>query len=147
MAGSKSNVVWIVAVIIALTAAGTWLGIRWLRGAVTGMVEAGRQENEAGNRLGQTVTQSICLDTAFARHARTTRRSIGQQISETVFLESCLHASAPSGICDSIPATDNLKGIMKFSAWSIAQCRARGLTDRNCPRLLQAVSNECRRRT
>jgi uncharacterized membrane protein len=89
----------------------------------------------------------VCLDTAFARHARNASRSMGQQISETIFLESCLRASTPSGICDTIPSADNLKGILKFQAWSIEQCRARGLADRNCPRLLQAVSNECRRRT
>ena len=144
---SKSNVVLIVVVIVALMAAGTWIGVRWAEGAFTGMMTEGRQEFDAGTQLGQAITENMCLDTAFARHARTTNRSMGRQISETIFLQSCLRASTPSGICDSIPPTDNLKGLMRFSSWSIEQCHARGLTDGSCPRLLQTVSNECRRRT
>ena len=144
---SKSNVVMIVLVIVALMAAGTWIGVRWLRGAFTGMVAEGRQEYDAGTQLGQSITDGMCVDTAFARHGRTTNRSMGRQITETIFLESCLRASTPSGICDTVPATDNLKDIMRFSAWSVKQCQARGITDRSCPRLLQAVSNECRRRS
>ena len=144
---AKSKVLLIVVVIVALMAAGTWIGVRWAKGAFTGMMAAGRQEYDAGTQLGQSITENMCLDTAFVRHAQTTNRSMGRQISETIFLQSCLRASTPSAICDSIPATDNLKGLMRFSSWSVEQCRARGLTDGGCPRLLQAVSNECRRRT
>jgi hypothetical protein len=144
---SKSNVLMIVLVIVALMAAGSWIGWHWLQRAATGMVEESRQEYDAGTRLGRSVTESMCVDTAFAQHARTTNRSMARQISENVFLESCLRASTPTAMCDTIPATDSFKGIMKFSMWSVEQCRLRGVGDRGCSRLLQVVSTECGRRT
>jgi hypothetical protein len=144
---SKTNVVMIVLVIVALMAAGTVIGWRWLQRAATGMVQESRQEYDAGTTLGQSVTENMCVDTAFAQHARTTNRSMARQISENIFLESCLRASTPSGMCDTIPTTDSFKALMKFSMWSVEQCRLRGLSDRGCPRLLQVVSSECGRRT
>ncbi len=93
------------------------------------------------------LTATACLDTAFARHARVPSGSMSQQITEGVFLEGCLHTGTPDSLCATIPPTGNLTEMMRFSVWSVEQCRARGLTDRNCPRLLQAVANHCRRGT
>ncbi|PYP09370.1 MAG: hypothetical protein DMD59_09045 [Gemmatimonadetes bacterium] len=146
MAGSKSRVWLIVGMIVTLAAAGSWAGYRWLQGAVAGLMVEGRKRYEEGTRLGSSLTATGCLDTAFARHARAPTASMSGQINEGVFLEACLRVSTPSGVCDSIPPTDNLKEIMRFSVWSVQQCRARGLEDRSCPRLLQAVANDCRRR-
>ncbi len=146
MAGSKR--VWlIVGLSLGLVALGSWIGFRWLQRAFTGVLAEGRQYYEEGTRLGRSLTATACLDTAFARHARASSTSMGQQITENVFLEACLRTSTPNGLCDSVPATGNLKELLRFSAWSVAQCRARGLTDRSCPRLLQSVANDCRRRT
>jgi hypothetical protein len=146
MAASKR--VWlIVGVMLGLVALGSWLGFRWLQRAFTGVMAEGRQYYEEGTRLGRSLTATACVDTAFARHARASSVSMSEQITEGVFLEACLRTGAPDGLCDSIPAMGNLKEMVRFSAWSVEQCRARGLTDRNCPRLLQAVSNHCRRRT
>ncbi len=132
--------------IVTLAAAGSWAGYRWLQGAVAGVMVEGRRSYEEGTRLGSSLTANACLDTAFARHPRVPTGSMSGQISEGVFLDACLRASTPTGICDTIPPTDNLKEIVRFSAWSVEQCRARGLEDRGCPRLLQAVANDCRRR-
>ncbi len=123
MSGSKRNVWLIVGLIVVLVGVASWTGVRWLQRAFTGVMAEGRQNYEDGTRLGQSLTATACLDTAFARHARVT----------------------PDSLCASIPPTGNLTEMMRFSVWSVEQCRARGLTDRNCPRLLQAVSNHCRR--
>ena len=145
MAGSKR--VWlIVGLSLGLVALGSWIGFRWLQRAFTGVMAEGRQYYEEGTRLGRSLTATACLDTAFARHARAPSGSMGQQITEGVFLEGCLRTGTPDGLCDSIPPSGNLKQIMRFSVWSVEQCRAHGLTDRNCPRLLQPVANDCRRR-
>jgi hypothetical protein len=147
MSGSNRNVWLIVGVTLGLVALGSWIGFRWLQRAFTGVMAEGRQSYDEGTRLGRSLTATACLDTAFARHARAPSGSMGQQITEGVFLEGCLGTGTPDGLCDSIPPTGNLSQMMRFSVWSVEQCRVHGLTDRNCPRLLQAVSNHCRRKT
>jgi len=147
MAGSKRNVWLIVGLMLGLVALGSWIGVRWLQRAFTGVMAEGRQYYEEGTRLGRSLTATACLDTAFARHAHAASVSMSQQITEGVFLDGCLRTGAPDGLCDTIPATGNLTEMMRFSVWSVQQCRVRGFTDRNCPRLLQAVSNHCRRGT
>ncbi len=147
MSGSKRNVWLIVGLIVSLVGVASWIGVRWLQRAFTGVMAEGRQNYEDGTRLGQSLTATACLDTAFARHARASSVSMSQQITEGVFLEGCLHTGTPDSLCTSIPPTGNLTEMMRFSVWSLEQCRARGLSDRTCPRLLQAVSNHCRRGT
>ena len=145
MAGSKRNVWLIVGLIVGLVGVASWIGLQWLQRAFTGVMAQGRQNYEEGTRLGRSLTATACLDTAFVRHARVPSGSMSQQITEGVFLEGCLHTGTPDSLCASIPPTGNLTEMMRFSVWSVEQCRARGLTDRNCPRLFQAVSNHCRR--
>jgi len=144
MSGSKRNVWLIVGLVVGLVALGSWIGVRWIGRAFTGVLAETRQYYDEGTRLGRSLTATACLDTAFAHHARAPNGSMGQQITEGVFLEACLRTGAPDGLCDTIPPAGSLTEVMKFSVWSLQQCRARGLTDRNCPRLFQAVSNHCR---
>ena len=147
MSGSKRNVWLIVGLMLGLVALGSWIGWRWLQRAFTGVMAESRQNYEEGRLLGRSLTATACLDTAFARHARAPSGSMSQQITEGVFLEGCLRTGTPDALCDSVPPTGSLSQMMRFSVWSVEQCGARGLTDRNCPRLLQAVSNHCRRGT
>jgi len=143
MTGPK-NKLWLVVVMIALVVVGTWTGYRWLKGAFAGLVVDSRETYEQGRALGRTITADACLDTAFARHARLGSASFGRQVTEGVFLESCLRTSTPTAaVCESVPAADNISGMVRFSAWTIEECHRRGFNDRSCPRLLQSLNRYC----
>jgi hypothetical protein len=139
------NKLWLVGVMVVLIGVGTWLGYRWLRGAWGGFVVDSRETYEQGANLGRTLTATGCLDTAFVRHARLSRTSLSHQITENLFVESCLRWSAPTAMCDSVPKVEGLRDMLRFTAWSTQQCQQRGLRDRNCPRLLQPLIGYCER--
>jgi hypothetical protein len=86
------------------------------------------------------------VDTLFARHAPTGSRSVTQELKERGFLEGCLGASTPiPTMCDTILVQDDVKSLLRFAAWSVEQCRLRGLRDESCPRVLKGLAHYCAR--
>ena len=145
MATTSARRNWLVGGLIAgaLIAVLSVLGYQWVRRAGAHLMDQARQSVREGQRVGRSITTEACVDTAFARHVAS--GGFSTQVTEEVFLEGCLRTAAPTGMCDTVPATGGISGIVKFSQWSIAQCRARGVTDGNCPRLFQAVMHYCDR--
>jgi hypothetical protein len=139
------NKLWLVGVMVVLVILGTWMGYRWLRGAWAGLLVDSRQTYEEASALGRTLTATACIDTAFARHARLTSSSLGQQFTENLFVEGCLRWSTPTVMCDSVPKVRGVREMLHFSVWSTEQCNQRGLHDRNCPHLLQPLIAYCER--
>ncbi len=143
---SSRRWIWIVGAIAGLIVIGTWMGYRWVTRALAGLGEDTRSSFQAGAALGSSLTASACLDTAFARHPSHAKASVVGQFGEVFFVEGCLRTSTPSpALCVDVPAPESVKGLLRFSAWSIEECQRRRLRDPNCSRLLQPLLGYCQR--
>jgi hypothetical protein len=142
----KQRVWIIVGVSVAVTAIVGLVSVRWAQRAFRSVLAESQVVYAEGRALGRTLTANACVDTAMARHARAGGSSFGKQIHEGVFLEACLGASAPTDMCDNVPSAEGLRGMVRFTQWSQEQCTQRGLRDRGCPPLYQAVMHYCGRR-
>lgn len=141
---------WIVLTIaVVLAGAAVWVSYRWAKQSFSGVLEETRASFEEGRAVGEAVNTAGCLDTMFARHPAPGAQSIRHEIGEGVFLEGCLRATKGgyAELCDTIPANQGVKGVLRFSAWSAQQCHLHKLDDRSCPRVLQAVYRYCTKRT
>lgn len=120
------------------------VGFVWVRRAATRLMEQGRVALEAGQRAGRSLTAAACVDTVFARHARTDA-SLGTQLNERLFFDGCLNASEPSpDMCTDVPPEG---AIARVARWALQQCQARGLSDPSCPSLLLPLPEYCGRRS
>lgn len=118
------------------------MGAVWWRRNWAGMKEDARISYENGQTLGWSVSSSACLDTAFARHRPHGVLGLGGKINEQAFLEGCLAASTPTPkLCENIPAKSD--GFLRFTRWSVDQCRRRQLLDQECPSLLDVLATHC----
>lgn len=141
---------WIVLTVAVVLAGGAvWVSYRWARQSFAGIVAETRESFNEGRALGRTVSTAACLDTAFTRHPAPSQQSMRHEISEGIFLEGCLRGTTAghTELCDTIPAAEGVKGVLRFSAWSAEQCHLHNLDDRSCPRVLQAVYRYCTKRT
>lgn len=134
--------IWLIAGVVFVVVV-CWAGYRWARGAWTGLIDDTRVAYQQGRAHGQSLTATTCVDTALARHVPGGALAMRQGVREQIFLQGCLQASTPTALCDTVPSAQDVKGMLRFSAWTIDQCRRRGFRDRACPRVLQALARYC----
>ncbi len=136
---------WMLAAVAAVLIVAA-VGYLWVRKASTAILAEAKQSFEAGRAVGQSLVANVCLDTFFVRHATSTESGMRHEIDEEVFLEGCLRTSTPTALCDTVPSTSDVSGIVRFSTWSVAQCRLRSFADAGCPRALKAIMHYCTKR-
>jgi len=138
---SFNKALWIV--ISSLFVGVTALGYVYWRHNWSGMKEDGVISYQNGQVLGWSVTSSVCLDTAFARHRPRGVLELGGRLNEQFFLEGCLATSTPTPkLCDNIPPKN--ESFVRFAEWSVGPCRRHHLWDRDCPALLDVLATHCR---
>jgi hypothetical protein len=100
-----------------------------------------KQDQVAGERLGETADEDACLKEAFARTKG--KSMIAGTASGTVFLGACLQKSKPSpGFCDSVPSREDKEGTR---TWAEAKCRDLGESNITCGAIFGIVINHCQK--
>lgn len=113
---------------------------KWVTGAVheaDTLVPAAQRE---GRSFAAHATQDGCVDQAVTR--ATACSSIGCEVAEKSFLQSCFAAATPDAkVCDGVPPPDK---IVDSAMWGVKECQRRGHAgNQRCTRLLQEMQSLC----
>jgi hypothetical protein len=124
----------VLVVMLALTA----LTTSWWNRHAPALVEADQAALAEGQRFGQTVTTTDCVDGVLQRHAAAAR-SPAATLAQRYFLQGCLVASpAATELCPRAGTSDAQRG----TTWLAGLCAARH-GDASCPVLLQPLAEYC----
>lgn len=101
-----------------------------------------KEDQQAGERLGETADERACLQQALSRAEG--KNAITGTASATVFLTTCLRKSRPSpGFCTGVPLSDNKEETRK---WMDSKCNELGQNKITCGGVLTAVIAHCENR-
>lgn len=117
-----------------------WLGFSWISSKVLELGEGADQAIAEGEAFAAETQQRGCLDEALRR---TGEGELVAAMTNVMFLNACLAASAPSTphICEGVPPASDLNAA---AAWTTATCAEYGRkTDAACTALASAVANYC----
>src|SRR5215813_14897215 len=127
---------WIIAGLMLLIIVGVGGLVFWVYQNKDQWIENVKKIEKNADEYGRNTDNAGCLKEALSRQKRD--NSVSGTIANNLFLQSCLHSSAPTpGFCDGVPSE---KEFVKHISWLSTQCSKAGLpNDRNCQRLFIAV--------
>ena len=144
MKHSTKLLLWIVGGFATLFVAALVAAVIWVGRGGSGVIERAMHADSAGKHFGALVEAHVCMDTAFAHHARGEGLSIMGSAAERIFLENCLNASRSTpGLCDTVPSS---REMLREATWATRQCHDRRFEDLYCSGLFQELADYCGRK-
>jgi hypothetical protein len=119
-------------------------GVYWWSNNKDALIAKGKAVISEGQEAGKTTDNQGCVDLAVKRYK--TEPGFSNGVGTSVFLQSCLQASAPTeNFCSEVPASTEF---MKTAEWQLQQCRNVDLgSDQYCRQLFATVQRFCERKT
>lgn len=130
----------IVAVLVLLCGVSSAGVFWWFNANKDKLKGVSERAKAAGSAFAYEHDAEECVDEGLRRLAE--RSGIVDQAEHKIFLKACLQKAArPTDFCTGVPPHGE---IMKFAAWAIERCAAKGKPqDQDCSRLMQGIQEAC----